>query len=249
MTAVANAVTGALTGALVSGITKAATAWQKAQDTVTKRRVDFGRAVAKAQVAIVAAGGEDSDCESLIYPLIVEAIGHSVDWATVKTWVTAANVYDSLPSDVRDAFSTEALKTLNGIPATLNEKQEKAGRVDRATFAASVAGTDVRTMREAVKQEKALTGESKSKSKSNASQAEDVVKALGGLVSDETAERFANANVEHDVIVAAVMIGVFLRDKTPKHGIPATLEGVEQFFTPESNAAPSDDGSGADDAS
>lgn len=243
------AVQGALTAAMQNAIAKTAQAWQRAQDTVTKRRVDFGRAVGKAQVAIMAAGGTDEDCQSLIFPTIVEAIGHTVEWETVKQWVTAAHVFDSLPESVRENFSTEALKTLNGIPTVLNDKQKESGRMDRASFAelaVQSGATSVRDLREAVKGERSLTGESKSKQKGNAVQAEDAVKALKALVSDETHQRFEG--ITPDVITAAVMIGVFLRDKCPKQNTVALAEGVAQFFTPESDAAPSDDGSGAEDA-
>lgn len=248
MTETANAVVSALTSTLTNAIIKTAQAWNKAQDAVTRRRVDFGRAVGKAQVAIVAAGGTDEDCESLIYPLITDAIGHAVEWDTVKQWITAAHVYDSLPESVRDTFSTEALKTLNGIPAQLSDKQKSAGRIDRATFAERAAEsgvTSVRDLRAAVKDERSLTGESKSKQRSNASQAEDAVKALKALISDDTLRRFDG--VPYEILTAAVIIGVMLRDKCPKHGTAAIAEGVEQYFTPDTDAAPTNDGSGAAD--
>lgn len=240
MTAIANALTQAMTSAIV----KAAGAWSKAEDQATRRRVDFGRAVGKAQVAIVAAGGSAEDAESEIWPVIVEAIGYRVDWKTILDWTRAANVYDSLPRETADALSTEALKTIGRVPVAISDKEKEAGKVDRATFAAAAVEsgqTSVRDLRKAVSEERATS--SPKKEKRQADQASGAVQALKTLVSEETQARFADCPSE--VLEAAVMIGVMLRDKCPKHNVSAVAEAVAQFFGPE--PMPVADGSGADD--
>lgn len=241
MAAIANALTAAFTDAMQASIVKTAAAWLKAQDEETKRRVNFGREVGKARVAIVAAGGTDDDAEGLIMPTVTEVVGTRVLWGTVKDWCSAASVFDSLPKDLQGQFNTEALKTLQRVPLKPSDKEIEEGKKDRATFAAEVVGASVRDLRKAVSEERKSS--TPKKKQANASQAEETVTALKTVTGDLTVP---TDGIAPEVVVGLVMIGVLLRDIVPKHLTSNVQEGITQFFGP--NVPEADDGSGADDS-
>jgi hypothetical protein len=209
-----------------------------AEDAVTLSRVAFGRIAGAAVAALTTAGASAEEARDRIMATVA-TVTTAVEWETVQGWIRAATVADSLPEDVRDEFSTEALVTIGRIP--VEAKNGGMTREEFATHAASEGIASVRALRELVAAEKTANGTSR-KPAGNATQAAAFVQAMRRLAKENP------QGEDEDATSYAAFVAALAGQKCVKFRKAAIREGIAEFMTPDEDAAPKDDGSGAPDA-
>lgn len=198
-------------------ITVATEALVAADSAMQACRLAVGRTVAETVSALTTAGASAEEAQALILATVAKVYGE-VEWKTVEGWVRASAVADSLPDDIRDSFTTEALVTLGRVKPD-----------ERTTFAevCTESGiTSVRALREAVKAHNEAEGGTERAKKRNATQAADAVKAGDKYLADNPLP----ATDDEGYAVALVMFGFFLGKKLPKFRATAVQSAVEEML-------------------
>lgn len=157
----------------VEGITLAATAVREAEEKVTLTRTMLGREVGKAVATLTGGGASVEEAQALIMETIDKVAPNLVDWKTVQGWVRASVVEDSLPEELREVYSTQALQEIGKIAE--EPKNGGKSRVDFAQEMAKSGKTSVRELRTAVRDEKDSSGGAEKTAASKATQAAKAV--------------------------------------------------------------------------